>query len=181
MNDASDDKKDDAELFREAMQGVKPLKHANRVRHRPAPRKAPPRRADEAHTDQQRFSDTLPEDDCPEQLYFKRPGGVQKAVLKKLRNGKLDIDDTLDLHGLTAAQASAQLTAFLQECREFGHRHVVIIHGKGFRSTDRAVIKPLVNRWLRQAGEVLAFSSAQPKDGGTGAVYVLLRKTSEQP
>jgi DNA-nicking Smr family endonuclease len=180
MNDQSDNKKDDAQLFREAMRGVTPLKHDNRVPLSPIPKKPPKPRYKDVLDEQQRFSQGMIDDECPDQLYFERPGGVQKAVLKKLRNGKLAIDDILDLHGLTASQASTQLTAFLQECHQLGHRHVIIVHGKGYRSTDRAVIKPLVNRWLRQADEVLAFSSAQPKDGGTGAVYVLLRKTSDQ-
>ena len=72
------------------------------------------------------------------------------------------------------------MIAFMQECRQFGYRHVIIIHGKGYRSQGRPVIKPMVNRWLRQDDEVLAFCSARPKDGGTGAVYVLLRKTRDE-
>ena len=179
MNDQSDDKNDDAQLFREAMQGVTPLKPRNQVRHRPSPRKPPQRREIEATDERQGFSDGMLEDKCPDHLCYERPGGVQKSILKKLRNGKLAIDDTLDLHGLNAEQASTQLTQFLLDCRQLGHRHVIIVHGKGYRSPNGAVIKPLLNRWLREADEVLAFHSAQPKDGGTGAVYVLLRKTPD--
>ena len=179
MNDDSDkDNPDDEDLFQQAMRGVTPLKPDNRIRHRPPPKKPPLRRqqhdADEAV---QRFSDSLPDADCPDRLYFVRAGGAQKSVLKKMRGGKLDIDSTLDLHGLTVEEARQQLIDFMDECGQFGYRHVIIVHGKGFRSESKPVIKPMVNRWLQEADEVLAFCSAQPKDGGTGAVYVLLRKT----
>ena len=182
MNDESDkDNEDDNDLFRQAMRGVAPLKPDNRVRHKPAPRKPPVQRAQsELAMFEERFTPAMLEQECPEQLYFERAGGAQKSVLKKLRNGKLHVDSTQDLHGLSVEQARLQLAGFLEECRQFGYRHVIIIHGKGFRSQSEPVIKPLVNRWLRQSDEVLAFCSAQPKDGGTGAVYVLLRRTRDE-
>ena len=171
---------DDIALFRQAMGDVKPLKPVNKVSRNPAARK-PRRRPDRAIDElPQRFGENALTEECPDHLLFARAGGVQKSVLKKLRNGKLAIDAMVDLHGMTIDQASQQLTAFLNECRRLGHRHVLIVHGKGFRSANKPVIKPMVNRWLRQADEVLAFCSAQPKDGGTGAVYGLLRKSREE-
>ena len=69
------------------------------------------------------------------------------------------------------------LAAFLDRCGHRGARCVHIIHGKGHGSSNQGpVLKNKVNAWLRQREEVLAFCSAQPKDGGTGAVYVLLRR-----
>ena len=182
MNDESDkDNEDDNDLFRQAMSDVAPLKPDNKVRHKPPPRKPPRRREeDEAIEQEQRFTQGMLEQECPDQLYFERAGGAQKSVLKKLRTGKLGVESTLDLHGLTVEEARLQLADFLEECRQFGYRHVIIVHGKGFRSQDRPVIKPMVNFWLRQADEVLAFCSARPKDGGTGAVYVLLRRTRDE-
>jgi DNA-nicking Smr family endonuclease len=181
MNDESErDNEDDNDLFRQAMCGVAPLKPENKVRHKPAPRKPPVHRSEnETFELEQRFTESMLEQECPDQLYFERAGGAQKSVLKKLRTGKLAVDSTLDLHGLTVEEARLQLADFLEECRQFGYRHVIIVHGKGFRSQARPVIKPMVNYWLRQADEVLAFCSAQPKDGGTGAVYVLLRKARD--
>ena len=178
MNDDSDkDNEDDDDLFRQAMKGVTPLKTINRIRHKPPPRKPPGRRPDdEPDVAGERFTPGMYEQQCPETLFFERAGGAQKSVIKKLRGGKLPLDAALDLHGLTVEQARLRLAGFLQECRQCGYRHVIIVHGKGFRSQNRPVIKPMVNRWLQQAQEVLAFCSAQPKDGGTGAVYVLLRK-----
>jgi DNA-nicking Smr family endonuclease len=178
MNDDSDkDNEDDDDLFHQAMNGVTPLKRANRISPEPPPRKPPRRQPDnEPAVFSERFTEGMYQQQCPDSLYFERAGGAQKSVIKKLRTGKLALDATLDLHGLTVDEARLHLIDFMDECRQFGYRHVIIIHGKGFRSQDKPVIKPMVNRWLREAPEVLAFCSAQPKDGGTGAVYVLLRR-----
>ncbi len=102
--------------------------------------------------------------------------GMQKNVLKKLRKGVYGLDATIDLHGLTSQRAKMQMLRFLHHCSENGLRCVHIIHGKGYRSQDnQPVLKNDVNVWLRQHQEVLAFCSAPPREGGTGAVFVLLR------
>jgi DNA-nicking Smr family endonuclease len=81
----------------------------------------------------------------------------------------------LDLHGLTVVEAKAVLRRFLIRALEEQVRCVRIIHGKGLRSGHRGpVLKSTVAAVLRRTGAVLAFVSARPVDGGTGAVYVLL-------
>ncbi len=103
--------------------------------------------------------------------------GLQKNVIKKLRRGYFGVDAELDLHGLSSQQARYQLLRFIHCCVEDGCRCVHIIHGKGFRSPDhRPVLKNKINLWLRQHRDVLAFCSAAPKDGGSGAVFVLLHQ-----
>jgi len=68
------------------------------------------------------------------------------------------------------------LNTFISEVRNRGLRCIRIIHGKGYGSSNQGpVIKPLVNQWLRKKAEILAFCSARPVDGGTGAVYVLVK------
>ncbi len=102
--------------------------------------------------------------------------GLQKNVLKKLRKGYFGFDASIDLHGLTSQEAKQQLSRFLHLCVEDGCRCVHIIHGKGYRSpNNQPVLKNDINVWLRQYKEVLAFCSTPPKDGGTGAVFVLLK------
>ncbi len=102
--------------------------------------------------------------------------GLQKNVLKKLRKGYYGLDADIDLHGLNSQEAKRQLLNFLHHCVEDGCRCVHIIHGKGYRSPDNhPVLKNDINLWLRQHKDVLAFCSAPPKDGGTGAVFVLLK------
>lgn len=78
---------------------------------------------------------------------------------------------------MTSKEAQAALRAFLAESVNARRQCVRIVHGKGLRSGARGpVLKASVNRWLRQWDDVLAFVSAPTRDGGTGAVYVLLRR-----
>lgn len=111
-----------------------------------------------------------------EELLFRRPG-LQHSVIRKLRKGQYAIEGELDLHRRTADEARELLSTFLRHARSRGWRCVRIIHGKGHGSEGRIpVLKNKVNSWLRQKQEVLAFCSAIPRDGGTGAVYVLLKR-----
>jgi DNA-nicking Smr family endonuclease len=112
-------------------------------------------------------------------LNFIAPG-LQNNVLKKLRRGYFGLDGEIDLHGLTSNAAKRQLLHFLHGCVEAGYRCVHIVHGKGYRSADNhPVLKNNLNLWLRQHKDVQAFCSAPPKDGGTGAVFVLLQLTEK--
>jgi DNA-nicking Smr family endonuclease len=106
--------------------------------------------------------------------------GLQYNVLKKLRKGRYGLDAEIDLHGLTSAEAKHQLLHFLHNCIQEGCRCVHIVHGKGYRSADNLpVLKNNINLWLRRHKDVQAFCSAPPKDGGTGAVFVLLQRTEK--
>jgi len=177
----SDDstKNDEEALFLAEMRGVTPLKPDNKIKIKKKPKQVPQPLIEESlsFAINDVFSDAEMVDDCPEILSFAR-SGLQHKILKKLRQGKFPIEHMLDLHGLTVNQASGELLEFLGECEAAGVRHAIIIHGKGFRSRDKPVIKPMVNRWLKSVDKVLAFHSAQAKDGGSGAVYVLLKKAS---
>lgn len=111
-----------------------------------------------------------------EELHFIR-AGVQRRLLRKLRRGQFSIRAELDLHGLTVDAAYERLVAFLQNCRSRDIRCIRVIHGKGHGSKHgRPVLKGKIDRWLRLRNEVIAFCSAPPMDGGTGALYVLLKK-----
>lgn len=113
--------------------------------------------------------------ECGNFLQFTRPG-AQKRLLADLQRGSIEVELELDLHGLTAAYAEQVLEEFLQDCARLRVRCARIVHGKGRRSDpQRPVLKCKVNYWLRLYEQVLAFCSATPRDGGTGAVYVLLR------
>ena len=109
-------------------------------------------------------------------LSFAR-GGVRRRDVERLRRGRFSVEADLDLHGRIVADASAALDRFLQESQRRGRRCVRIVHGKGFGSPGGLpVMKAHVDRWLRARPEILAFCSATPPDGGTGALYVLLRR-----
>ena len=109
-------------------------------------------------------------------LSFAR-SGVRRREMERLRRGRVTTEADLDLHGRIVSDAAAALDRFLDDSRRRGRRCVRIVHGKGFGSRDGLpIMKAHVDRWLRSRSEVLAFCSAIPPDGGTGAVYVLLRR-----
>ncbi len=111
-----------------------------------------------------------------EHLAFTRDG-VQRSVLRKLKSGRYAVQSEIDLHGLTVTEARSELGAFLHGAGERGHTCVRVIHGKGRRNADNGPrLKPAVNQWLQRNRQVVAFCSARAVDGGTGAVYVLLRR-----
>lgn len=106
--------------------------------------------------------------------------GFDPNVMRKLRAGDFSVQAHLDLHGLTRDEAKQKLEAFIQKSRIEGHRCVLVITGRGLHSKDQIpVLKEGVQQWLsrgKQHKQVLAFCTARPKDGGAGAVYVLLRR-----
>jgi DNA-nicking Smr family endonuclease len=174
-----DSKSGDDALFRDAMRGVEPLAKPRRQVSKPAPKpRAWSRRRDEAQA--LRESLELPPDgadiETGEELTFRR-AGLPVRDFRKLRRGQFAVRSELDLHGLTADEALVALRDFIAEAAADGARCVRIVHGKGLGSGPRGpVLKNLVNKWLRRFDPVLAFCTTQPRHGGTGAVYVLLRR-----
>lgn len=169
---------EEVRLFRDAVGPVRALEHD---RHLPETAGPPPvpsqRRRDEKQVLRDLLSDGLDPADLEtgEELVYLRPG-LPYSLLRRLRRGQFSVGPQLDLHGLTVDEARAALGAFLHEVQRGGRRCVRIVHGKGLRSRQgQPVLKVKVNHWLRQREEVLAFCSARPVDGGTGAVYVLLK------
>ncbi len=101
--------------------------------------------------------------------------GLQKKLQRRIRQGLLRPEASLDLHGYRAHEALEELPRFIEAALRQGLRMVIIIHGQGFRSQSDAVLKPLVQRWLADHPRVLAWCPAQPRDGAAGASYVYLR------
>jgi DNA-nicking Smr family endonuclease len=170
---------DDRDLFRRAVGDVRRLRH-DRVEHRHPrpPAEARFRRQDErAVLDESMSTDTHPTDlETGEDLVYRHPR-LSQASYRRLRRGLFAVQDEIDLHGLTAETARRALADFLNEAGSHGLRCVRVIHGKGLRSGPGGpVIKRRIGRWLRRREDVVAFCSSRPNDGGTGALYVLLRR-----
>ena len=103
--------------------------------------------------------------------------GVDRREIRKLRKGEYIVRDRRDLHGMTGADALASVGRFIENSRHAGHRCICIIHGRGLHSEDQApVLKTRVREYLRSHRSVLAYTEAPVSNGGSGAVYVLLRK-----
>ena len=175
----NDDRDDDNLTFREAMRDVRRLRHADK---RPPAAPKPPPRARFTRADQKEVlrESLLPAGDeamlaTGDELSFRRPH-ISEAVLLKLRRGHYSVEAELDLHGMTGAEAKATMREFLTEAVNRRLSCVRIIHGKGRGSGPRGpVLKNVVNQWLQRIDNIQAFGSARQVDGGSGAVYVLLR------
>lgn len=166
--------KKDRELFQEHMRGVTPLKKRSRVLHKkrvPTIKNSFKSIAENCHADIIELTNDIATSCLPEEeLFFARPDLPVKTV-RRLRQGKLDFKATIDLHAMHTEKAKAVLQQFLVRCQQQQIRTVLIIHGKG-----GAIIKSAVASWLRSYPQTLAFCSAQSKHGGTGALYLLLKK-----
>ena len=183
---SQDEDTEEARVFRAAVRDVTPLATPadlpqSTARPRPARRRAPI--VESASLGDVVAADDAPGADAPgaaapgaaDPLSYRRPG-VRDQTLRHLRRGRYPVEDELDLHGLSQSAARDHLAEFIAASSHAGLRCVRIVHGKGYRSGARGpVLKIGVNTWLRRHADVLAFTSARVIDGGTGAVYVLLR------
>lgn len=174
-------------LWRHVAGGVEPLGVRRRRRaeeppedasEEPASKQAPARR--EPPTAASKPEPPKPKaPDLPEV----RPGasaGLDKRTALRLRRGQLRPEARVDLHGHTQSEAHATLDRFITDSHLAGRRCVLVITGKGsVQDPQGGVLRQMTPRWLNQPsmrGKVLAIEHAQPKDGGHGALYVLLKR-----
>ncbi|WP_404340675.1 DNA endonuclease SmrA [Pseudoalteromonas mariniglutinosa] len=177
----------DFELFFSAMDDVTPLKHdtikLNTVRNKPTLAQQLKRAAaecdlsiDENYLRSEHVDFLEPQ----AALSFKKQG-VQGQVFKNLRLAKYQLDATLDLHGQTLLSARQALLYFVNDCHKHNIRVVLIRHGIGVKNkTQPAILKSYINKWLQELPNVLAFHSALRHHGGSGATYVMLKKSDEK-
>ena len=176
----------EAAYFLEAMSDVKPIEeNKRRIARRPnlGARPAHPVRNDEmeamAHLSDLvsgeaeidiTFTDEYIEGSVP---------GFSRKLMRKLKRGQIPVQDYVDLHGLTKDEAEIKVRDFLIKSQRQGLRCVLVVHGRGLNSENHIpVLKERLPLWLRRGPIrkiVLAFATARPYDGGTGAIYILLR------
>jgi DNA-nicking Smr family endonuclease len=174
----------DEDVFVQAMEGV----HRLDWRHQPIPSTdplpIPPDNSEGEARQMQMMMETLEgELDSAAQEHPEYIEGwigvVGKRYLPNLRSGMYSIQGQIDLHGANRVEARLMVEDFVMRMSRFRSCCVKIIHGRGINSPeDRAVLKDYLQHWLstrRMSRYVLAYASAPPKDGGVGAVYVLLR------
>jgi len=175
---------EESELWRTAMRDAKPLKRQRRAAKKaaaatpaaepaakPAPSKRPPPPA------------LPPPPAKPPELATGRIAGVDKRLAERLKRGQLPIDGMLDLHGLTQEEAHRQLDDFLAHSARAGRRCLLVITGKGVWRSESGILREMVPRWLNEApnrARVLAIATAQPRHGGSGALYVLLKRRRDE-
>ena len=171
---------DNADLFRRRMSDARPL-HQDAVP--PPPTRPRPRASFSRRDEHNALRESLEADAetmefaSGQNLSFARHS-VGRRTFRKLARGSFSVQSEIDLHGLTVADARTVLAEFIEASVDRGHHCVRVIHGKGLGSGNRGpILKRKVDTWLRKWNAVLAFISARQVDGGTGAVYVLLKKT----
>lgn len=172
---------DDA-LFKEYMKGVTPLSQDQHI-FKPTLKKCKSllMQADTLNIPYEHIYDPFltNQDDwltAEESTQFHRDG-IAGKILKELRSGRFPWQAQLDLHRYTAAAAMHIVDNFLTEALTQNIRSVLIVHGKGSRTPNqKPILKNILVTHLRDNPNVLAYHSARPSDGGTGAVYVYLKR-----
>ena len=172
---------DDAGLWRRAMRDVAPLRARNvdLDRGRPA-RKAAGTAAIPATAPAASARPSAPPKPQPPPP-LDRSAGVDRATAERLKRGRYPVEAHLDLHGMTQAEAHRALSGFVGGSRRAGRRCVLVITGHGRMSGG--VLKQAVPRWLGEPElrpHILAIAPAQPQAGGSGALYVLLRRLPQR-
>jgi DNA-nicking Smr family endonuclease len=172
----------DPSIFRQALQGVQPLHHETPPSRPKRPSKPDAqtlarRAAAMGHGEQQEgqmLSDTqaMLNPVASEAFLSHRQATLQHRVFEQLKTGKLRWYEAVDLHGCSIEEARIAVLQVIDMARQANQNVIKIVHGKG----PQAILKTYVNGWLRQHREVLAFVSATPEQGGTGAVLVLIRR-----
>jgi len=175
---------EELQSFRDEVANVRPLiseKRIETVKSKPSPK--PRNSQDYIESDQSTNLNMMSDpvdlrDAAVDDILFFARSGIQQKLQKKLKRGELPIEYELDLHGYNVIEAKTAIYEFFDECKKQHIRYVHIIHGKGYRSEQKIpVLKTHVAYWLPQHSDVLAFSSAQARDGGTGAIYVILKSS----
>jgi DNA-nicking Smr family endonuclease len=170
---------EDAGLWRRAMRDVAPLParppHPDR-RHLADP-SDPSGNAGETPAVRTKPAQVPPPTELPP---LDRLAGIDRATAERLRRGRRPVEASLDLHGMTQAEAHRAVAAFIAGSRTAGRRCVLVITGHG--RLGGGVLKAAVPRWLDEPDlrrAVLAIAPARPQHGGAGALYVLLRRPSQ--
>jgi DNA-nicking Smr family endonuclease len=168
---------EDLRLFEQAVGKVRRLAPSVATPNRPQPAPEPVQsRRDEAQVPSELMRSAIDPAliEVGEELSYLK-SSLSPRLLRRLKRGHFSIADEIDLHQMNVEVARSAIKMFLDECRREGRLCVRIIHGKGLRSRSQGpVLKRLVDGMLRRRGDVLAYASAPPAEGGTGAVIVLL-------
>lgn len=179
---------DDDDFFLQEMQGVKKIQQTKKVDlSQPHSATEAQRLRQQSATSEQasinpnHLQDYAIERIQPHEELGYRCHGIQENVFRRLRQGKNPIDARLDLHRMTIEKAREVVFSFINDCVRYDLRTVLILPGKGDRNIeDPALLKSHLIHWLPQLADVLAYHTAHPKDGGAGAMYVLLRKSGRK-
>lgn len=172
---------EDLDLWRQVTRAARPLagreaKPTTPTPKAPSPPSAPAKSAASARSV---AAPPAPRRPAPPELAPGTVAGIDRRTAERLKRGQLAVEATLDLHGQTQAEAHRAVEAFLARCQSAGKRCVLIITGRGHRHEDGGVLRRNLPLWLNERtnrARILAIATAQPKHGGAGALYLLLKR-----
>ena len=176
---------DDTDLFRAVMQDVKPLKRGiPRATLKPVSSSKPASVKKPMPTNSPIRAALVRSPPPPGRLKQSSINhgditGLDRRTGQRFKRGQLQVEARLDLHGLTQAEARLELDGFLSRQYMMGKRCVIVVTGKGVGKDGGGVLRATVPRWLNESPNrerVLAFEYARQKDGGAGALYVLIKR-----
>lgn len=107
---------------------------------------------------------------------FYKQTGINNASLRLFKKNYKKLKSRIDLHGYTRVPAIEALIAHIKQCQSKGTLYFLVIFGKGLSSPEGPVLKKTICSYMIDCPEVLAYEFANPRDGGDGAAYVMLRK-----
>ncbi|NNH01032.1 Smr/MutS family protein [Acinetobacter sp. ANC 5414] len=184
---AQQEQEDDFDLFQKSMQGVKKMDTSNIAKIEKDKKKKMDARTlakrasatGPMQIDNAELSDTqaMLNPVASQATLSYRIATLQHKVFEDLKAGNLRWFEAVDLHGCTVEDARVAVLQIIQMAKDENQNVIKIVHGKG----PEAILKTYVNGWLRQHRDVLAFVSAPEKQGGTGAVLVLLKRSEKNP
>ena len=158
--------------FNQAMKGVSRLKHDKVELNKP---RKPAQLLVQPKSDNSSVNNlAIGLENIPEQTGDWFHQGLQRKRIARLKKGQFDIENRLDLHGYNRVEALQECQQWIEECHRYELQNLLLVHGRGLRSSSGAVLKPILYQWLTDQKEVLAVCKAQPKDGGDGASYIYL-------
>ena len=170
---------EDKALFRTMMKTVKPLGEPNKITSPATPRiekKAPRTTIDDKPRIDYNLSNYYIDSVNSDSILSYCKQSIPRKRMSQLRSGEIPWQARLDLHGYRPDAARDSLCQFINHQLNLGNRCLLIIHGKGGLRGEAPILKNHVNHWLKQLPNVLAFHSALARDGGSGALYVLLQR-----
>ncbi len=179
-NPKDSDIRSDEELFRDAMADVRQIPEFSGPLRRHSPRAVRPScRKDDAIDTLQRIvkgQAKIRISDTAEFMAWVKPR-IRKDILEKLHRGDYAVQDSIDLHGMTLAEAEDALIHFFRSSVQRGLFCVKVIHGRGLRSPRGPVLKEALKKFLHRSFSkwILAYATASHADGGLGATYILLK------
>lgn len=184
--------KEDQQLWSRVAESVEPLKRRRTVKEEEAAAETPGPKAAKAKTPKTRpiappplapLTPLTPPRREPKPLDPSRLVDIDRRNAERLRRGQLPIEAVLDLHGHRQHEAEEALSRFLASAQAADKRCILVITGKGQIGESRGVLRRSLGQWLNEGpnrARVLAFAQAQPKHGGAGAFYVLLKRRRPQ-